>query len=225
MKVLIAILSCHALRDCEQSLRDTWVKEIPEGVDYRFFLGSPQVITAPDEVVLTVGDSFQDITHKAVALYTWALEHDYEYVFKADLDTLIRPVLLLQCGFEQWDYMGGKNHYFASGGAGYWVSKKAMQHIVSRPITTGPEEDLHTAHALLENGIELHADDRFKFCPGDSMDDRTITFHLSSVKAWNEKATPKDLYSVWADQKARKYKIYATFTSPPKRQLRLRRFQ
>lgn len=223
MKVLIAILSCHALRSYEQSLRDTWIKEIPEGIDYAFFLGSSD-LPEKDEVMLPVDDSFQGITTKMVAICTWALAQGYDFVFKADLDTLVRPGLLLQCGFEQHDYMGARNHFFASGGAGYWLSAAAMAAVVRHEITTGPEEDVHTAMALGAKGIPLHSDDRFKYAPGDRMDDATITYHLSSVKGWGSKATPEDLYSVWRDQKDRNYRAY-TVGSPSVRSLRLRRFQ
>lgn len=222
MKVLIAILSCHALRSYEQSLRDTWIKEIPEGIDYAFFLGAPAQVE--DEVSLPVDDTWDGITKKAVAVYAWALAQGYDFVFKADLDTLVRPTLLLQCGFENHDYMGGRNHFFASGGAGYWLSATAMKAVVEHSISTGAEEDVHTASALGAKGIPLHSDDRFKYAPGDKMDDSTITFHISSVKGWNSKATPEEMYSVWKDQKDRNYRAYMAGV-PAVRSLRLRRFQ
>jgi hypothetical protein len=65
MKVLIAILSCHSLRHCAQAERDTWVPEIPLGVDYKFFLGtkppeSGGFVTQNDEVVLDAPDTWED---------------------------------------------------------------------------------------------------------------------------------------------------------------------
>ena len=225
-RVLFAILSCHALRHYEQSLRDTWIKEIPEGVDHRFFLGSPNLdYVFSDEVFLSVGDSLQDLTHKTVEMYRWVVEKDYDFVLKVDLDTLVRPLGLLQSDFKQFDWVGGQNSFFASGGAGYTLSRKAMRAVIDHPIELGPAEDVHTAHALAAQGIELHADDRFKFYPGDVMDDRTITFHLSSVKAWDAKATPTDMYSVWADQKARNYRSYAAQQAPQSRPVRFRRLR
>ena len=193
MKILIAILSCHALRGNEQSLRDTWIKDIPEGVDYRFFLGTPQI--EPDEVALDVDDSFQGITEKTVALYAWALAQGYDYCVKVDLDTFVRPNLLMTCGFERHDYTGGQNSFFASGGAGYALSRKAMQAVVEHEIEQGPAEDVNTAHALLAQGIELHHDPRFLFAPGAVLSSDTITYHLSSVKGWSAKATPADMYA------------------------------
>ena len=128
---------------------------------------------------------------------------------KSDLDTLVRPKLLKSSGFEQYDWTGGANSFFASGGGGYCLSQRAMRAVVEHEIEPGPAEDVNTAHALLAQGIQLHPDQRFMFIPGQIMDDSTITYHLSSVKAWDAKATPTDMYSVWADQKARNYKSYA----------------
>ena len=198
MKTLIAILSCHALRGYEQSLRDTWIREVPKEVDYRFFLGLPNTNTESDEVFLTVGDTLHDLTHKMVSVCAWALAQGYHYLFKVDLDTLVRPVNFLQSDFKDWDWVGGQNSFFASGGAGYTLSRRAMQAVVDHKIEPGPAEDVNTAHALLEQGIELHHDPRFLFIPGSVLAPDTITYHLSSVKAWNAKATPEEMYQAYA---------------------------
>jgi hypothetical protein len=216
-KILLAVLSCHALRHYEQSIRDTWAKDIPEGVDYRFFLGLPHANPEQDEVFLSVGDTLQDLTHKTVAVCAWAMAQGYEYLFKGDLDTLVRPLGLLQSDFRAWDWVGGQNSFFASGGAGYTLSRRAMQAVVDHPVEPGPAEDVNTAHALLSQGIQLHHDPRFLFIPGQVMDDSTITCHLSSVKAWGAKAIPQEMYQAWADQKEKNYK---TYTEPKARSLR-----
>ena len=197
-KTLIAILSCHVLRGYEQSLRDTWIKEIPEGVDYRFFLGNPRCLLCPDEVHLPVGDAWDDITHKMVAVCAWASAQGYDYLLKCDLDTLVRPVGLLQSDFKQFDWVGGQNSFFASGGAGYTLSQRAMRAVVEHKIEPGPAEDVHVAHALLAQGIALHHDPRFLFAPGAILSSDTITYHLSSVKGWSAKSTPEEMYQAYA---------------------------
>ena len=209
MWTLIAVPSCHALRHYEQSIRDTWGAEVPAEVDLRFFLGNPTTMFSSDEVYLDVGDTLQDLTHKVVKMFDWALGKGYDYCVKVDLDTLVRPLGLLQSDFKHFDWVGGQNSFFASGGAGYTLSQRAMRAVIEHEIEPGPAEDVNTAHALLAQGIQLHPDQRFMFIPGQIMDDSTITYHLSSVKAWDAKATPTDMYSVWADQKARNYKSYA----------------
>jgi hypothetical protein len=213
MKKLIAIPSCHSLRDWQDTIRGTWAKDIPSGVDLRFFLGNPKVEPVQEEVFLDVGDSLQELTHKVVAMFRWALENGYDHCFKGDLDTLVRPQALLQSDFRQFDWVGGQNCFFASGGAGYWLSKRAMQIVVEHPIEPGPAEDVNTAHALLEKGIELHNDPLFLFCPGQVMDENTRTYHLSSVKHWGAKASTEDLRKAYE----------GTFKLPQQEQ-RLRRF-
>ena len=199
MKVLIAILSCHALRDYEQSLRDTWIQDIPAGVDYRFVLGNPAAMPEADEVFLDVGDALQDLTHKTVSLCRWALEHGYDYIFKVDLDTLVRPVLLMTSGFEKHNYSGGQfgGREFASGGAGYWLSRKAMGIVVEEVTAEEPWEDYYVANALLKRGIAVHNNPQHKFLPGARWDENTIAVHLSSIKGWGAKSTPQEMYDAY----------------------------
>jgi len=202
MKTLIAILSCHSLRSNEQSVRETWIKDIPQGVDYKFFLGNPDIPVLDDEVVLNVEDSIEYLSLKVREACRWALSYDYDFLFKCDLDTLVRPVLLMQSGFEKHDYSGG--HYvsreFASGGSGYWLSKKSMGIVVDEVKEEEPWEDVYVARALLRHGIEVHDNPQHKFMPGAMLDERTIAIHLSSVKGWGEKATPEDMYRVYNEK-------------------------
>ncbi len=226
MKILFAILSCHAMRHFEVAERETWLRDLPPGVGYRFFLGyAPVFSLVDDEEYLDVGDSFSDVTAKSVAMHRWALEHGYDFVFKADLDTFVRPVALLQSGFEGEHYTGGRNCQgipFASGGSGYWLSKKAMQIVADAPVTPGPAEDLHVATVLHAQGINMYHDSRYQFIPGDIMNDLTLTLHLSSVKGWSAKATPSDMYQAYAESKSGVYRPLPVVV-PERRFQRLRR--
>ena len=203
-RILVAVPSCHALRHWEQAVRETWGKDVPAEVDLRFFLGDRAGIHdsalhpyAADEVHLSVPDDWAGITKKTVAIFRWALSQGYTYVWKADLDTLVRPMLLLSSGLDQYDWVGGQNSHFASGGAGYGLSRRAMECVVNWPITQTCAEDLHTAEALLSSGIQLHHDPRFKFIPGASLEPEDVTYHLSSVRAWDAKYTPAWMYEAW----------------------------
>ena len=197
MKALIAIPSCHPMHRFEHAIRRTWGKDVKDA-DLRFFVGNPAGEPEADKVFLNVGDTLQDLTHKVVAMFGWALDQGYDYAFKADLDCFVRPLLLMQSGFEAYDWVGGANSFFASGGAGYMLSRKAMQFVVDFPIATKQEEDVHVARALLAQGIQLHHDPRFLFIPGETLRENTITYHLSSVKAWDAKATPADIFDAYA---------------------------
>ena len=196
-RILVAVPSCHALRHYQDAIRDTWGPEVAPRADLRFFLGNPQGTPSPDEVFLDVPDDWAGITKKTVAIFRWALSQGYTYVWKADLDTLVRPMLLLSSGLDQYDWVGGQNSHFASGGAGYGLSRRAMECVVNWPITQTCAEDLHTAEALLSSGIQLHHDPRFKFIPGASLEPEDVTYHLSSVRAWDAKYTPAWMYEAW----------------------------
>ncbi len=216
MKTLIAIPSCSSLRHWHEVVRSTWGKDV-RNADLRFFVGyKPE---NPDEIQVDAPDGLQGLTHKVVAMLKWSLERKYDFIFKCDLDCFVRPALLMQSGFEAWDYVGGANFQsivFASGGGGYVLSRKAMQIVTEYPITTTQEEDVHVARALLGQGISLHHDPRFLFIPGQRMDAQTITYHLSSVKGWEGKALPQDVYQAHA----------GTFTLPqPQAQARPVRFR
>jgi len=199
MKVLIAIPSCHSLRGNEDSVRNTWIKDIPKGVDYKFFLGNPNVPVSADEVCLDVGDGFNDITQKVKRIFGWAHDHGYDFVFKCDLDTLVVPALLMKSDFEKYDYSGGRfgGREFASGGGGYWLSRKAMGIVIHSSLEDDPWEDLNIARVLLARGIEVHDNPHHKFIPGERLDRETIAMHLSSTKGWDAKATPEDMYRAY----------------------------
>lgn len=218
MKVLVAILSCHSLRHYQQVLRETWLKDLPVGIDYKFFLGEPLGKEEEDEVLMTVGDDLSSLTKKVKRAFNWSLHREYDHVFKCDLDTLVRPSLLLSSGFENHDYTGGQNGFFASGGAGYWTSVAARAASATDERDQAEAEDVHTAQAVLDKGMVLHADSRYKFYPGAILTPDTITYHLSSVKEWNGGYDPqmmKDAYSLTGE--------YSSENRP--RALRFRRFR
>jgi hypothetical protein len=201
MKTLIAIPSCHVLRHYQQVIRETWGKDVPAGVDLRFFLGNRAGIHdssfhpyAADEVKLDCGDALGDLTKKCVAMFSWALAQGYEYTWKVDLDTLVRPSALPTGAY---DWIGGQNSHFASGGAGYGLSKRAMELVVNWPVTQTCAEDLHNAEALLHAGVQLQADARFRFIPGQTLEPEDLTVHLSSVFGWAVKYDTKTMYEVY----------------------------
>jgi len=201
MKILIAIASCHSLRHLQDSQRQTWIKDIPKEVDLRYFLGNPNTEDADsDEVFLDVGDGYDYCTAKTIEQSKWVLKNGYDFVYKTDLDTLVVPKNLLANDFYLYDYVGGKNGpvslggngsestgIFASGGAGYWLSRKSVEIVASleHPDPPRPEEDVIVAQALKRKGIELHPDPRYKWEPRAVFDGNTISYHLTSTLGYN----------------------------------------
>lgn len=167
MKILIAIVTCHAYRRRADAQRDTWVKAVPVDVDVRFFLSDAQPAERPDEILLPVGDRYEDLPAKTRAMHVWALTNGYDFVFKCDDDTYLRPERLLTSGFETADYTGrlrgasgGYPAAYASG-FGYWLSKRAMLITAIAPLTADPAEDRWVANTLLQHGITCRADYRY----------------------------------------------------------------
>ena len=70
----------------------------------------------------------------------------------------------MKCGFETHDYigvgLGGHEREFASGGCGYWLSRKAIETHLKEPVDDWAE-DRYVGKALGRNGIKLHFDPRY----------------------------------------------------------------
>jgi len=177
MKVLIAIASCN--RDSKngynQTVRDTWLSG--HNVDYKFFLGAGSAEPKSDEVILPCPDDYLSLPYKTLEILKWALSNGYDYVYKCDTDTFVMLERLLSSGFEEYDYVGTFNEKlgkpnvvygtlfsWASGGSGYWLSKKAAEVIIANGVNEKavcprlriPCEDLWVGQ-LLGPGIQSAA--------------------------------------------------------------------
>jgi hypothetical protein len=199
MKLLIAISSCDAFEanGCNQAMRDTWLKDVPKHfkLDYKFFVGhgkngsdleregyAPHQECLPHDMVqVDCLDDYGHLTYKTQASLRWAYENDYEFVFRCFPDTFVRLDRLMECGFKGHDYHGDfrgevTEAYalnYASGGAGYWLSKNAYRHLLDAPILGVWRdelmvyvEDMWTGNILgrarqAGNNIVYHDDSRF----------------------------------------------------------------
>lgn len=191
-KVLIAILSCERDRLTHQAIRDTWLKDCP--VDYRFLVGCQA--EAPDELSLPVADDYEHVTDKSLAAFWWALKQNYDFVLHVGRDTYVNVPRLLRGNLEKYNYAGhaggqgnvahycdlkpdGKGRYsYASGGAGSWLSARALERIISSPIYH-KADDLLYGWVLGLAGIALWHDPRFGYA-GESLENsEQFTMHLS----------------------------------------------
>lgn len=162
LKILIAILSC--VRDSDngfnQAIRDTWLRNL-QGAEYRFFLGrgaKARPDDCPDEFILDCPDGYLNLPEKSKALFKLAADHEYDFIFKCDTDTYVRPDRLLSSKFYEHDYTGYFNgpiglpnavyqrcYSWASGGSGYWLSGRAAKYL--------SEQDTHPACVCPETKI------------------------------------------------------------------------
>ena len=158
-KVLIAVKSCHDDLDkgCHQTIRETWGKYIVDPT-LRFFQGRTSgfecnvIDEIQDVVILPVLDDYDHLPFKTKEILEYSLSAGYDYTFLCDVDTFLIPSKLLQTDFQNYDYSGrfgsepkigttfsykdGRGirhehcHPWASGGFGYFLSRKAAQIVV-----------------------------------------------------------------------------------------------
>lgn len=190
-RILVAIESCHRDRDKQQAQRDTWLSTLTVP-DYKFFLGQPKTKTqCIDEVFLDVDDSYESLSVKTQAICEWAYQHNYDWLFKCDIDTVLngRNATIV----DGQDYVGGENAdvnvpgfaperiEFCSGGAGYWLSKKSLTIVANADSIPTSAEDVFVADALLKHGIKPTFQPGYRWRPGAVIDKDIVSLHLSSA--------------------------------------------
>jgi hypothetical protein len=155
MSLVIGIKSCA--RDLRagfhEAIRQTW------GQIYHpvmFFTGNGTYENLkPDEVVLDAPDDYKSLPRKTKKMMSWFLDAPQTHMFLCDNDTFIYEPEFLKLDYEPYDYAGKISlwpkgatvgttfHYndglgntydpcwpWASGGYGYFVSKKAAEAVV-----------------------------------------------------------------------------------------------
>jgi hypothetical protein len=174
MKTLIAVKSCkhHQMAGYHDAILDTWGNSLPPNVDLRFFTG--QVLQEwtlnprPCEIDVDVPDDYMSLPLKTKAICRWSINHDYDFTFLCDTDTFLIPSRLLRSGYADWDYCGrfgtvhpvgttfaytdahlslSECHPWASGGVGYFLSKKASI-LLSQDTPSYWAEDLWVGQCL-----------------------------------------------------------------------------
>jgi hypothetical protein len=207
MNILIAVESCFKDAHKHQAIRDTWGKDFyPNSfLDVKFFMGGAGAGPFEDEVFLGAGveDSYETLSLKTQAICRWALERNYDFVFKCDVDTLVNSKKLSVFG----DYLGGENAdinvpgfapnriEFCSGGAGYWLSKKALDIVSKTGKILTSAEDVFVADELLKHGIKPTFHPGYRWRPGAAIDKDMVTLHLSS--ALQKKYEPSQMYEAY----------------------------
>ena len=109
----------------------------------------------------------QNLSYRLRSLCHWALLEGYNFLFKCDTDTCVWVDNLLSSGFSQYDYVGyrqddGSSTGYASGGAGFWLSRFAMQTIATTQDASDPVDDAWVGRTMRDAGIALHHDERYR---------------------------------------------------------------
>jgi Galactosyltransferase len=174
MNLLVAIMTCHKLdyfiddltidwctqqnlRCTDQqarvnTIRATWLKDLPADVDYKFFYGNqlrsessrrnpkqlPLRAPLDDEIFLECRDNYTANPDKMKAICRWALDNGYDYILRCDDDTFMYPDRLLLKDRPLWegkDYAGASASNFHPGGC-VFLSRRMMELVISEHITT-----------------------------------------------------------------------------------------
>ncbi len=117
-----------------KAVRETWWKDIAfhKNVTGKFFYGEgADRPPLEDEVFLPVPDDYAHLVDKTQAICNWAMQNNFDYVYLCDDDTYIYVDRLVhEPKIHRFDYAGYLNGEIASGGVGYWLSRKAMSEVV-----------------------------------------------------------------------------------------------
>lgn len=171
MRTLIAVKSCWSdmKQGCHDTILKTWGKQVD---DLRFFIGLPYDGLSLEKIAhLDVADDYDSLPQKTRKILQWSLGRDYDYTFLCDVDTFLIPYKLFQTKFQNYDYSGriGSEHTlgvpfrykdgrgqirpkcytWASGGFGYFLSRKAAEYVVKAVIDPKEwAEDVHVGDVL-----------------------------------------------------------------------------
>lgn len=160
MNPLIAVMTCRANSRCADAQRATWAKASP--IPVRFFIGqakSPAFARRPlsDEIFLDCPDDYLNLPRKVQLAVYWARVNGFNGVFKCDDDVYLRPERVRFTSDYSGNLYAPKAGYpkgFCHGGAGYWLSQRAMDVVIVTPIPRGElSEDGFVANALAVQGI------------------------------------------------------------------------
>jgi hypothetical protein len=206
MRIMIGALSCWKYKERRDRCVETWmreedaVKDTSPGERPRylhptehtitrsvFLMGSPG-LEAPEltgRYLLLPGPSdYFSLPQRTRAFCQWAISRDdWDYLFKCDDDTYVSISRLLRYPLTA-DYIGSEwapGVGYASGGAGYFLSRKAAE-VVAEHLTQkeGPE-DVYVRDALASQGIPFTRDQRFVALGNEELrpraDNDLITLH------------------------------------------------
>jgi len=186
VRILLAVKSCqaHCIAGYHEAILNTWGKNVPSSVNLQFFIGDTEgYFESKDNqtIYLDAPDDYMSLPLKTKAIVRWSLWNQYDYTFLCDTDTFIIPDRLLRCGFEKFDYSGrfGTEHLagitfhyqdpkgnyldchpWASGGVGYFLSRKAAEIIVRKQPKVWAE-DMFVGQALgphIQTGVITASD-------------------------------------------------------------------
>lgn len=209
MRILIGALSCWQYKERRERCVETWMQEgdtldgaspgEPPGHPHTivrsvFLIGSPglgEPALAGRYLLLPGPSDYRFLPQRTRAFCQWAIERDdWDYLFKCDDDTYVAMPRLVRYPLTA-DYIGAEwtpGVGYASGGAGYFLSRKAAEAVALHLTRKEGPEDVYVRDALASQGIPFTRDQRFVALGNEELRPRTdndlITLHcVPSVPA------------------------------------------
>lgn len=169
-RIIIGALTGQNMSERRERCRKTWMADAATlGVQVMFLFGDgrsagPSTLRG-DELHTPTPDAYQTLPQRTRAWCEWALQRDdWDYLFKGDDDTYVAVGRLLAYDLADRDYIGGEwrpGINYASGGAGYFLSRKAVSVVAEKMTCPTGAEDMIVGRRLRESGIKFHVDNRF----------------------------------------------------------------
>lgn len=137
-KILIAIITCPKNNDRQQALKQTWLKDIPENVDWAFVQGNHETSFDKDknQLLLNTLEGYEHLARKTYDLAGFVYqETDYDFLIKIDDDSYVEVQNILRyisedkpdyAGKRNIEMSGSDNFSYAQGGF-YILSRKALK--------------------------------------------------------------------------------------------------
>ena len=178
MRVIVGILSANHFEARRAAVRATWASA--GGFERVFLLGgASSTYVSGDVLHCSVPDDYPSLPQKTRCFCQWALHHyDFDYLFKCDDDTYVHVERLIRWRLRS-DYIGHDLGGFASGGAGYYLSRRAAELVANQLTMTEGPEDVLVGEVMASAGVRLEATDRLHPWKNDwpRADNNLITAH------------------------------------------------
>jgi len=157
-------MNCKANYERRLELCRTWVTDLQD-IPYYFIIGEK---SSSHPHILAVDCDDANLPMKLYLAYKICFERErFDYVFTCDDDTYVVVDRLLNCGFEKYDYMGHIYKSHAEGGAGFFLSRRAIEEITSFSpndplISQAIASDTMVGNLCHASKVVAHHDNRFK---------------------------------------------------------------
>ena len=176
LKIIVGVLTPAEMTQRRLACSSTWVRRLNASPNVRvvFLVGAnaEKARLDGDDLRLPCGDDYYSLVHKTKEFCRWALTQAFDYLFKCDDDTFVVADRFLEFDPAGRDYIGVDpvdhiNPRFASGGAGYWLSRRAAEVVadmdVERTISEASinAED-YCVYWVLKDRFRFDNDQRFQ---------------------------------------------------------------